>query len=142
VDWLSPYLIAIVTTWILAHLIKYILDVLTRPPRSKAEKVFRSGGMPSAHAATSTALWMVILVKDGWGSGLFALATLFLLIVTHDAVRVRRASGEQGEAIGLLIDETKSKIPHPRAPKGHTPAEVGAGWLLGLVVGALVVWIF
>jgi acid phosphatase family membrane protein YuiD len=85
---------------------------------------------------------MVILVKDGWGSGLFALATLFLLIVTHDAVRVRRASGEQGEAIGLLIDETKSKIPHPRAPKGHTPAEVGAGWLLGLVVGALVVWIF
>ena len=141
-NWLSPYLIALVATWVIAHIIKYFIDIATKSARSKDAQPFRSGGMPSAHAATTTAVWMVVLVKDGWTSGLFALTTLFLLVMSHDAVRVRRATGEQGETIGSLIDETKSKLPHPRAPKGHTPAEVGVGWLLGLIVGGVVVLIF
>ncbi len=140
--WLSPYLIAIVATWVIAHLIKYVIDDMSRNPTTKREKVFRSGGMPSAHTATAVALWMVILVKDGWSSGLFGLSTLTLLIIMHDAVRVRRASGEQGEAIALLIDETKSKVPHPIAPKGHTVTEVTVGALLGVIIGSFVVILF
>ena len=141
-EWASPYLFAIVVTWLVAHIIKYGIDLLTPLPETKREKVFRSGGMPSAHVATMTALWTVILVLNGWTSAIFALASLMLLIIAHDAVRVRRASGEQGKALALLIDETKSKIPHPRAPKGHTPMEVAAGFVLGIIIGLLITSLF
>jgi acid phosphatase family membrane protein YuiD len=78
------------------------------------------------------------MLKDGIESGLFGLATLFVLIVTYDAVKVRRSSGEQGEAIAKLISETKSKVRIPRAARGHTPFEVVMGGLLGLSVSFIV----
>jgi acid phosphatase family membrane protein YuiD len=136
------YLIAIVSGWVIAHIIKYALDVAKRPPQTKREKIFRSGGMPSAHVMTAAALWMVILLKDGLTSGLFGMMSLFILIVAHDAVRVRRSSGEQGAALNALIDESKSKIPHPIVAKGHTVLEVVVGWALGIVVGLVVFYVF
>jgi len=129
------YLIAIVSGWVLAHVIKYAIDVAKRPPQTKREKIFRSGGMPSAHVMTAASLWTVILLKDGVTSGLFGVMSLFILIVAHDAVRVRRSSGEQGAALTALIDESKSKIPHPIVAKGHTVLEVAVGWALGILVG-------
>jgi hypothetical protein len=135
---ISPYIVAIVVAWALSHLTKYLIAWRQGIRQDFAHQLFISGGMPSSHSATSIALWAVILLKDGVESGLFGLATLFALIVLYDAVKVRRSSGEQGQAITQLIRETKSKIDIPRAAKGHTPLEVIAGGLLGLVVGAIV----
>jgi acid phosphatase family membrane protein YuiD len=97
-----------------------------------------SGGMPSSHSATVVAMATIIGLHDGIGSGLFALSALFALIVMYDAMKVRRSSGEQGEAIRELIKEQKSKVKLPRAAKGHTPMEVIAGASLGFVVGVIV----
>lgn len=136
------YVVAIVSGWVLAHVIKYLIDVMKQPPRTRREKIFRSGGMPSAHVMTAAALWTVILLKDGVTSGLFGVMSLFILIVAHDAVRVRRSSGEQGAALVALIDESKSKIPHPVVAKGHTVLEVAIGWALGILVGLAVFYLF
>lgn len=134
----SPYLIAIAVAWLLAHAIKYGVALARGKQLDFTRQLFISGGMPSSHAATTVAVWTVVLLRDGVMSGVFGLATLVVLIVCYDAVKVRRSSGEQGEAIIALIKETKSKVKLPRAAKGHTPVEVVAGAVLGAVLGLIV----
>ncbi len=134
----SPYIWAIVATWIAAHLVKYIIAIIRGTQLNFTKQVFISGGMPSSHTATSVALWMVILLIDGPLSGLFGMATLFVLIVAHDAVRVRRSSGEQGAALLQVMKETKSKAAVPRVSRGHTLPEVIVGAIFGALSGVVV----
>jgi acid phosphatase family membrane protein YuiD len=134
----SPYLVAIVIAWLLSHIIKYAIATGQGKRLDLTHQLFISGGMPSSHAATSVAIWMVILLKDGVGSPIFGLATLVVLVITYDAVKVRRSSGEQGEAITQLIKETKSSVKLPRSAKGHTPLEVLVGSILGATIGLVV----
>lgn len=137
-DIVSPYLIAIVAAWLLAHVVKYAIAASKGIQVDVTHQLFISGGMPSSHAATSVAIWTVIALKDGVASGLFGLATFVVLVVCYDAVKVRRSSGEQGEAIAGLIKESNSKVRIPRAAKGHTPVEVVAGAVFGAVIGLVV----
>lgn len=137
-QYISPYLLAIFAAWFLSHAIKYTRDTIKGRRLDFTHELFVSGGMPSAHAATSVAVWTLVLFKDGINSGLFGLATLVTLIVCYDAVKVRRSTGEQGVAIDTLIEETKSKAVIPRAAKGHTPLEVFVGALFGALVGVVV----
>ncbi len=137
-QYISPYLLAIFAGWFLSHAIKYAIATIRHKRLDFTHQLFVSGGMPSAHAATSLALWTVVFLKDGITSGLFGLATLVALIVCYDAVKVRRSTGEQGLAIDTLIEETKSKAIIPRAAKGHTPAEVIVGALFGIAIGVVV----
>lgn len=136
------YLLTIVVTWVLAHIIKYAIALGTKKALKFKEQVFASGGMPSAHAATVMSLATVIGLAEGINSAAFAVTALLLLIVTHDAVRVRLASGRQGDALVALIKEVKSTIELGRSPKGHTIPEVAAGWVLGLIVGIAMFAIF
>ena len=135
---LSPYLLAILLAWFLSHAVKYIIATIRGKQLDFTHQLFVSGGMPSSHSATAVAVWTVILLKDGINTGLFGLATLVVLIVTYDAVKVRRSTGEQGVAIDTLIEETHSKAKIPRAAKGHTPLEVFVGAIFGAVVGFVV----
>lgn len=137
-NYVSPYIWAIIVAWLASHVVKYLLALYKGKQLDFAHQLFISGGMPSSHAATSVAVWTVILLKDGAQSGLFGLATLLVLVVTYDAVKVRRSSGEQGEAIAQLIHASKSDIRIPRAAKGHTPLEVFIGALFGSVIGYVV----
>ena len=134
----SPYLIAVGVAWIIAHIIKYTIVSLQGKRLDLTRQLFISGGMPSSHAATTVAVWMLVLLKEGADSGLFGLATLVTLIVCYDAVKVRRSVGEQGYAIQQLIKVTKADVMLPRAAKGHTPVEVIAGSFLGGLIGLVV----
>ncbi len=134
----SSYVLAILAAWLLSHIVKYGVALSQGEQPDLTHQLFLSGGMPSSHTATSVAVWMVILLRDGAQSGLFGLATLVVLVIAYDAVKVRRSSGEQGEAITQLIRETRSDIRLPRAAKGHTPAEVLVGALFGALVGFVV----
>lgn len=134
----SAYLIAIVVAWLMAHVIKYSIASLRHQELDFTHQLFISGGMPSSHAATSVAVWTVVLLIDGPNSAIFGLATLITLIVCYDAVKVRRSVGEQGEALQALIKLTKKDVTLPRAARGHTPLEVGVGAILGAVVGLVV----
>lgn len=135
---LSPYIIAIIAAWVLGQGAKYLIVAFKNRNFNHVRQLYLSGSMPSAHSATVVALGVVIGLKDGFGSGLFALATLFAAIVMYDAVMVRRSSGEQGIAIQQLIKEQKSQVALPRAAKGHTPVEVLAGAFLGAIIGLVV----
>ena len=134
----SPYLITIFVAWFGAHIIKYIVGSTKEEKRGFRTHLFVSGGMPSSHSATAVALMTIIGLRDGINSGLFGLAVLFAMIVMYDAMKVRRSSGEQGEAIRELIKEQKSNVKLPRAAKGHTPLEVVFGAFLCTIIGVVV----
>jgi acid phosphatase family membrane protein YuiD len=135
---ISPYILAIVSAWVLAHIIKYSIAGLRGKRLDLTHQLFISGGMPSSHAATSVAVWAVVLLNEGYRSAIFGLATLVVLIVCYDAVKVRRSVGEQGNAIQEIIKKTNVKVNVPRSAQGHTPLEVIAGSILGCVIGLVV----
>lgn len=135
---ISPYLYAIVAGWVVAQGAKYIIVVLKTRSVSDIRQLYLSGNMPSAHSATTIALLTVIALRDGVGTGLFGLASLFAAIVMYDSMMVRRSVGEQGVAIQALIKEQASKVAVPRAAKGHAPLEVLVGTVVGLLVGLVV----
>lgn len=135
---LPIYLATIVVAWLLSHLVKYAIALVRRNALKFGDQIFRSGGMPSAHTTTVTALVTVIGLLDGINSAIFGLGIMFLLIVSHDAVRVRRATGEQGDALIQLIEKTKTKITLRASPKGHSLAEVAVGWIAGIAIGVAV----
>lgn len=135
---LSPYIIAVLAGWIIAQGAKYIIVALKNRNFDHFRQLYLSGNMPSAHSATSVALCVVVGLRDGFDSGVFAVAALLAGIVMYDAMMVRRSSGEQGKALQQLIKEQKSNVPLPRAAKGHTPVEVLIGGALGSVIGLVV----
>lgn len=134
---ISPYIVAVVVSWVLAHIVKYIFFLIKGKKRSLT-RIFESGGMPSSHSASVVSLMTVIGFRDQTSSGLFGLSVLFALIVMYDAMKVRRSSGEQGVAVHELIKEHGNSINLPRVSMGHTPLEVVMGAILGIIIGVVV----
>ena len=132
---LSPYILAVVASLVIAQGAKYCLLLIQRRRIDPIRQLYQPGNMPSAHATSVVALLVLIGLIDGVDSGLFGLAFLFAIITTYDSVMVRRSVGEQGSAIHSLIRTSNSSVPLPRAAKGHTPSELAVGAFLGLVIG-------
>lgn len=140
-EYLSPYLLALVAAWFLSHAVKYVIATVRGRQLEFSKQLFLSGGMPSSHVATVVAVWMVILLSDGVSSGLFGLATVMVLIVSYDAVKVRRTVGEQGVALQALAKKSGNNVTAPTVVRGHTPIEVIVGVVFGAVVGLGAYWI-
>ncbi|CAI0426136.1 unnamed protein product [Linum tenue] len=101
-----------------------------------------SGGMPSSHSATVSALAMAIGFQEGFGGSLFAAALILACVVMYDATGVRLQAGRQAEVLNQIVYELPAE--HPLAESrplrellGHTPAQVVAGCLLGVVTAII-----
>ncbi|HEX6258442.1 MAG TPA: divergent PAP2 family protein [Candidatus Saccharimonadales bacterium] len=130
------YLIAAACGWAVAQICKYLLVSLKSKSFRDLTYLYKSGSMPSVHAATIVAVTTYIGLVDGFSSGLFALALIVSFVVLYDAVQVRRAVGEQGLAIIKLLEKDK-KLPLPHHAMGHTPLEMLAGTAIGVLVALL-----
>ena len=69
-------------------------------------RFFESGGMPSSHSAFVCSIAMGIGFREGFASSFFALAFMIAMVVMYDAMGVRRAAGEQAEAINELREKS------------------------------------
>ena len=132
-------LIAAITAWAIAQLLKVIITALMEKTLDLG-RLFASGGMPSSHSAFVTALAMLIGIEHGFGSVFFALAAAFALVVMYDACGVRRSVGEQAKVLNSVIQALKehSAIGDQKAIReilGHSPLQVVAGFFLGIVIG-------
>jgi acid phosphatase family membrane protein YuiD len=136
--WASPYIIAIVLSWVIAQGLKYVIMVVRNRTLKGFRQLYLSGNMPSAHSATVVAVTVIIGLREGLDSAIFGLAVTVAGVVMYDALMVRRSVGEQGSSIQQLIKATKANVKIPRAAKGHTPLEVLVGALLGLLIGLVV----
>lgn len=135
------YIVAAIAAWLAAQGLKYIIASFEGKRVSSARQLYLSGGMPSAHSATTVALVVAIGGIEGVNSSVFAVALLMSAVVMYDAIMVRRSSGEQGESLTALIKEQGSRVRLPRVAKGHTPIEVLAGAALGTIIGVVVILI-
>ena len=84
----------------------------------------------------------VIGFHEGFDSSIFALAFCFTGVVMYDAAGVRRSAGKNAAMINHLLDGLSDNgyaFDEERLKElvGHTPVQVMAGALLGILVGTL-----
>jgi len=117
-------------------------------------KLFTStGGMPSSHSAAVTSLCTAIAYETGIDSNLFAVATVFAVIVMFDATGVRFQAGKQAVVINQMrvdfqnfVAQTKEwphmkneeKIEELKTLLGHKPIEVFMGALTGIAISIII----
>ncbi len=111
---------------------------------------FTTGGMPSSHSSTVTALTVSIFMHEGL-TATFVLSFFFAVIVMLDAAGVRRQTGKQGGLLNAIIaaegltkrelygEDAVAEGEDPSLERfnenmGHTTKEVIAGAFIGLVV--------
>ena len=123
--------------WFVAQVLKTLINFILLG-KFQLERMWGDGGMPSAHIATARC--------EGIDSAIFAVACVVAIITMHDAMGVRHETGEQAKVLNQMIDQwievSEKNAPflqnmHLKEMVGHTPLQVVAGFLVGLVVGLL-----
>lgn len=132
------YLLVFILSWFISHVVKTLNSLVKKEKNNFLSNFYRSGGMPSAHSATAVSVTTMIGLQEGIDSGLFGLAILVTTIFLYDAMMVRRSSGDQGEALKMIIKETKSRARLGFIPQGHRPVEVLVGSILGFLISVFV----
>lgn len=143
---LTPYLYVPFIAWIIAQLIKFVIEILKGD--ADVRYLYASGGMPSAHSAVVCCLAMYALINAGPSSPIFGITAIIAAIVMYDSFGVRRSSGEQAKTLNKLVSELArsgnlrkpSEFNQLREILGHQPLEVLAGALLGAFVAVLFSW--
>jgi acid phosphatase family membrane protein YuiD len=98
-------------------------------------RIFHYGGMPSAHTGTMTALLTTLGIETGWNSPIFAVATVFAVLVVMDAIGLRRKISNND---ALLQEQLSQKGLTPKEVMdtrfGHTPQEALVGAFMGIII--------
>jgi len=125
--------------WLIAQILKTIIHTaLTK--EFVAERMVGSGGMPSSHSATVCALATSTYLQYGSASFEFAIASFFAIVVMYDATGVRRETGIQAKVLNEMIElfsnmgkgvNIEDKL---KEFVGHTPLQVFAGAVLGILI--------
>ena len=142
----NPFLLTSLSSWFVAQVLKTIIHAI-ETKKLDFERLVGDGGMPSGHSATVTSLSAFCGLSFGFGSFQFAVTAILAIIVCHDAMGVRLETGKQAEVINELtktIELLSSKEWTQEKLKefvGHTPIQVLAGILLG-IVNAIVMYFF
>ncbi|MDR2490436.1 MAG: divergent PAP2 family protein [Spirochaetaceae bacterium] len=142
--WENPLMLSAISSFIFAQLVKAIIALTSeRRSRIKAALValfWRTGGMPSSHAALVSALTTATAISEGISSNLFVVTFFLAVIVMRDAMGVRRSSGIQAKTLNVLgqrlSENSGSKYQPVKEVQGHTPLEVIVGSLLGIIIAA------
>ena len=142
---LNPILTVALLAWFVAQVLKTLINFILLG-KFQLERMWGDGGMPSAHSATVCAMVIATARSEGFGSAIFAVAAVVAIITMHDAMGVRRETGEQAKVLNKMIEQwidvTEKNAPflqnmHLKEMVGHTPLQVLAGFVVGCVVGAL-----
>ncbi|MFI5272956.1 MAG: divergent PAP2 family protein [Ktedonobacterales bacterium] len=131
---------AAIVAWLVAQLVKTVRSVvLTR--RLNLSYLVSSGGMPSSHSALVVGLATAVGRTAGLQSPAFAIAAILAGVVMYDAAGVRLAVSHQARLLNLMLDDFfhergfNEKRLHELI--GHTPVQVFAGALIGIIFGIL-----
>jgi acid phosphatase family membrane protein YuiD len=125
-----------------AQVLKGIIYILRGRKKKKKEfleiVMWRTGGMPSSHAAVVCALCTSIAFVEGIASNLFIFSFWFALVVLRDAMGVRRMTGLLAKALNNLgkqaAEKTGLEFRAVKEIQGHTPLEVIIGGLVGIFI--------
>ncbi len=101
------------------------------------------GDMPSAHTAFIVAATFSLAFNYGWDSPLFALGVVVSGIIIYDIIKLRTAVEISLTVSKEIVNKENIKL-DKNIPqfKGHTPVEVIAGIVWGIVVAIIVRIVF
>ena len=142
-DWLidlltNKFLLVSLSSWFVAQVLKTILYAVENR-KLDISRLFGDGGMPSGHSATVTSLATYCGLNFGFGSYQFAVSAIVAIIVCHDAMGVRLETGKQAIVINEIMEAFELLAPNKISEAnleefvGHTPIQVLAGILLGIL---------
>lgn len=149
----NPIMTVGAISWLAAQVLKtlhYSIKFKTFNP----ERIVGAGGMPSSHSSLVVSVALYTLRSEGVSSPFFAFAMILGCIVIYDAMsvrynaglhakelnRLRRVIDELDDEISQLSGDEDEKIEELKERKdfkeflGHTPIEVLAGSLLGILI--------
>jgi len=130
------YLICPIVAFILAQGTKVFLQSLRQ--KISWKNVFAYSDMPSGHTSVVIALVVILGLREGLASPIFAAAFVYAMIVITDAIGLRNYLGQHGKTLNILVKDLKEDEfldrSYPRLLEriGHTPLQV----LIGALVGA------
>ena len=128
-----------VAGWVVAQVLRTILDIALNHSFNP-ERLVGSGGMPSSHSATVCALTTAAGLKYGGGSFEFSICFILSMVVMYDAIGVRQETGKQAKVLNRLLFEDFLKLDGVVLQEklkeyvGHTPIQVAAGAILGVII--------
>ena len=133
VGW-NPPLACALLAMLTVQAFKFLRGLIFRR-RPDFTRLVGTGGMPSAHSASVTALSVAVGIGQGWTSPLFGVAAFFSIVTMYDAAGIRRAAGHQARILNRMYKELEEyhKLDPERLHEllGHTPVEVLVGALYG-----------
>lgn len=129
-------MLAGMTAGLTAQLSKIVLYLIQKKPVN-FQLLVQTGGMPSSHSSSMSALAYSVGLISGFTSVIFAVALGVAVVVMYDAAGVRRAAGKMAGILNKITEDIY--LHHPdqvperlRELLGHTPYEVMVGCLLGV----------
>jgi acid phosphatase family membrane protein YuiD len=135
-------LLSVIIAMIAAQVLK-VLTVLISEGKLDAKRLRGTGGMPSSHSASVTALATSVGFESGFASSEFSIAFVLAFVVMYDAVGIRQAAGRHAEILNELIQQFEDTFKYGFEPQklrtllGHTLPQVFFGALLGIAVSIL-----
>lgn len=130
--------------WFVAQVLKFLIT-LFKDKKLDFGRLMGSGGMPSSHSAFVMALATSCGLFYGWDGPVFGISLVLAFIVMYDAAGVRRAAGKQAALLNQLVEDlfaygvTEKTNVQLKELLGHTPFQVFAGALLGIIIAILFV---
>ena len=140
--WESRILLCTLTAWLTAQILKTLLYLMMNREWNWGRLV-GAGGMPSSHAALVCSLAVSTWIHYGFSSFEFAVSLVLAVIVIHDARGVRLETGKQAKILNELMRSFQDREGGPfrdvylKELVGHTPLQVAAGSLLGIIIALL-----
>lgn len=143
---ISPILFLAVAAWAIAQGLKMLISVIVYR-KVDWSYLLTGGGMPSSHSALVCACASGIGMTAGFDQPVFALAVVVAFVVMYDAANVRKETGEQAKILNYIMQNWNEYKPELFAEElkeliGHTPLQVAAGAVLGVIVGVAGAWLF
>ena len=142
----NPLILSALFAMVLAQLAKVIIILLTEH-RWAPRRFTETGGMPSSHSATVSAVCTASGLYYGVESPIFAISLVLGIIVIYDATGIRRAAGRHAEILNELVEEFSHLFEEENRPKalktllGHSYPQVLVGVGIGIAMGFLVRYI-
>jgi len=140
---MNKILLISISAWAITQVLKVVFG-LAREKHLDLRYFVAGGGMPSAHAATVSALATAIAITQGLDSVVFAITAIVAIIVMYDAAGVRRAVSRQSIILNRIVKELRNRRPRDEVEHdlwefiGHTPFQV----IVGAALGILVAWLW
>jgi uncharacterized protein len=133
------------TAWAIAQGTKFAIGKI-REKRFDWSYFVSTGGMPSSHSSTVTALATGLGMTYGFNSPYFDISAILAIIVMYDAAGVRRAVSRQSVILNRIMRELREQRPRDEVERdlrelwGHSPFQVFVGGALGIFIAWL--WLF